>query len=124
MLTWSRHESMLASVGPKFRAKEELAKVKNLETTCVQNGFFLDYYGTPNMKTHMAFAPIILDIPHDAAAIPGSGNTEAVFPHTTDVAKFVTLLLDAEKWDPISSVDGDRVTWNEFVRLAQEAKGE
>lgn len=123
MLTLRRHEPLLASVGPKFLAKEELKRVKDLETTCVQNGFFLDYYGHPNVKTHMAPAPMILDIPNDAAAIPGSGNTQAVFPHSTDVARFVTLMLDLEKWDPVSYVDGDRVTWNEFLQLAQEAKG-
>lgn len=89
----------------------------------MHHGFFLDYYGSPNMETHMTPAPMILDIAHDAAAIPGSGNTPAVFPHSTDVAKFVTLMLDLEKWDPVSYVDGDRVTWNEFVRLAEEAKG-
>ena len=97
--------------------------MKDLETTCVQNGFFLDFYGMPNLKTHMAAAPMILDIPHDAAAIPGEGNTPAVFPHTTDVAKFVVLMLDQERWEPVSYVDGDRVTWNEFLALAEEAKG-
>lgn len=67
---------------------------------------------------------MILDIAHNAAAIPGSGNVEGVFPHTTDVAKFVALLLDLEKWDPVSYVDGDRLTWNEFLQLAEEVKGE
>lgn len=123
MLTETRHEPQLASVRPKFLAKEELKRVTDLETTCVQNGFFLDYYGMPSLKSHMGPAPIIIDVPHNMAAIPGSGNTTAMFPHTTDVAKFVTLMLDLEKWDPVSYVDGDRMTWNEFVRLAEEAKG-
>ena len=119
-----RHESQLASVGPKFLAKEELKKVTDLETTYVQHGFFLDYYGLPNIRSHMAPALMILDIPNDAAAIPGSGNTAVMFPHTTDVAKFVTLMLDLDKWDSVTYVEGDRVTWNEFVHLAEEAKGE
>ncbi|MBE3046205.1 hypothetical protein IMZ48_27440 [Candidatus Bathyarchaeota archaeon] len=123
ILTDLRHESQLTSVRPKFLTKEELKKVTYLETTCVQHSFLLEYYGMPNSKSNMAQALMILDIPHDAAAIPGSGNTTAMFPHSTDVAKFVTLILDLDKWDSVSYVERDRVTWNVFVHLAKEAKG-
>lgn len=97
--------------------------MQNLETTFVQNGFVLDYWGVPGLPTHMATAPLVLDMEHNAAAIPGSGNTPVIFTHTRDLAKFVALMLDQDKWDPVTYALGDRVTWNEFLRLAEEAKG-
>lgn len=115
--------AQLASVGPKLQAQAELKKVKNLETTVVHNGFVLDYWGVPGLPTHMGPATMVVDIQHNIAAIPGSGDTPVIFTHTADLAKFVALMLDQEKWDPVTYVLGDRVTWNEFLRLAEEAMG-
>lgn len=66
----------------------------------------------------------VIDIAHDMAVIPGSGDNPVVFTHTADLARFVVASLDLEKWDPVSYVIGDKVTWNEFLALAEEAKGE
>lgn len=97
--------------------------MKNLETTYVHNGFVLDYWGVPMLATNMTPATVVLDIPNNAAAIPGSGDTPGIFTHTADLAKFVALMLDQQKWDPVTHVLGDRVTWNEFLRLAEEVRG-
>ncbi len=86
-------------------------------------GFFLDYYGMPGVKSHMAPSTMVIDMANNAAAIPGAGNTPVVFTHTIDVAKFVVASLDLKKWDPETYVKGDRLTLNEFVRLAERAKG-
>ncbi|KAH6995317.1 hypothetical protein EDB80DRAFT_755383 [Ilyonectria destructans] len=94
-------------VPPKLEAQKEFRKTTDLETTC----------------THMGSQTMVLDIPNKAAAIPGSGNTPVVFIYTADVAKFVVASLDLEKWEQVSYVTGDRVTWNEFLHLAEEAKG-
>jgi hypothetical protein len=40
------------------------------------------------------------------------------------VGKFVAASLDLEKWDRVSVIIGDKVTMNEAVKLAAEAKGE
>lgn len=66
---------------------------------------------------------MVSDIANNAAAIPGSGDVPAVFTHTSDVARFVAASLDLDHWDSVHYVIGDRVTWNEFLRLAEEAKG-
>ena len=58
------------------------------------------------------------------AAIPGDGNKLVTFTHTSDVGKFVAASLDLEKWDRVSVIIGDKVTMNEAVKLAAEAKGE
>ena len=60
---------------------------------------------------------------NNAAAISGSGNTPVVFTHTIDVAKFVAASLDLDKWDKRFFVKGDKLTWNEFLQLAEKAKG-
>lgn len=46
-----------------------------------------------------------------------------VFTYTYDVAKFVAEVLTLPKWDEITTIVGDRVTLNEFVQLAEEARG-
>ncbi|KAL5603571.1 hypothetical protein FOVSG1_006321 [Fusarium oxysporum f. sp. vasinfectum] len=116
------HVSRLSSVGPKLEAQAVL-KTTNLETTVVQNGYFMDYWGMPGVKSYMQPSTLILDIPNAAAGIPGTGDTPVIFTHTTDVARFVAALLNSDNWDPVSYVVGDKVTWNEFLRLAEQVRG-
>ena len=106
-----------------MNALEELRKTISLETTVVYTGYFLDYWGMPGVKSNMSPITLILDIPNNSAAIPGSGDMPVIFAHTVDVAKFTAASLDLEKWDPQLYVIGDRITWNEFLRLAEKVKG-
>ncbi|KXX76833.1 Isoflavone reductase IRL [Madurella mycetomatis] len=119
------HIGMIPSVIHKINAQKELRKTKSLEYTVFYNGYFMDYWGFPGVKSYLARTPLVywLDIPNDAAAIPGSGNTHALFTHTNDVGRFVAASLDLPEWEPETFVFGDRVTWNEFLHLAEEAKG-
>ncbi|GKT89100.1 nmrA-like family protein [Colletotrichum tofieldiae] len=112
-----------SSVPHKLRAKALLKETKDLEYTVVHNGFFLDYWGTPAVPSNMSPFTLVIDIPNDAATIPGSGNTPIAFTHTTDVGKFVAAALDLEKWEPETFIVGDKVTWNEFLQHAEAAKG-
>jgi len=104
---------------------KELAKTTDLEHTVFHVGFFMDYWGLPAVKSWLARTPLVLwlDIVNNAAAIPGEGNTPSIFTHTSDVAKFVAASLDLPKWEPETYLYGDRVTWNEFLHLAEEARG-
>ncbi|OLN93245.1 Isoflavone reductase IRL 2-like protein [Colletotrichum chlorophyti] len=113
----------LGSVPHKLRAKTLLKETKDLEYTLIHNGFFLDYWGLPAVKSNMTPFTLVVDIPGNAASIPGSGNTPVAFTHTTDVAKYVAAALDLEKWEPETYIVADKVTWNEFVQLAEAAKG-
>ncbi|KAL1632956.1 hypothetical protein SLS56_003242 [Neofusicoccum ribis] len=105
----------------RFAAVEELKKT-NLEWTQVYNGFFLDYYGMPYVETFQKPLSLGLDVANKIAGIPGTGNEPITFTYTFDVAKFVQGLLEAEKWPRDSFIIGDKVTWNEFVQLAEEAR--
>lgn len=80
-------------------------------------------YVAPKVKTYLDPLALVFDIPHDFAAIPGSGNIPVVFTHTFDIARFVAALVKEPKWEKESYIIGDKVTLNEFLRLAEKAKG-
>jgi hypothetical protein len=94
-----------------------------LEYTVIYNGLFTDYYATPAIKTYLPAMPFYVDLEHNMAAIPGLGNTPITFIHTFDLAKYVDLILDFEKWETEYCVIGDKLTWNEFLDKAQAIKG-
>ncbi|OHW97499.1 NmrA-like family protein [Colletotrichum incanum] len=98
-------------------------KTTSLEWTVVYNGFFLDYFGTPRVKSYMDDVAFFIDVANDAASIPGSGDVPVVFTHTFDVARFVAALLEHTDWRPESYIIGDKLTFNDLVRLAEKIKG-
>ncbi|KAH7397153.1 hypothetical protein BKA66DRAFT_453736 [Pyrenochaeta sp. MPI-SDFR-AT-0127] len=105
--------------------RQAMAALENspLEYTVFYNGLFTDYYATPAIKTYLPAMPFYIDLEHNTAAIPGSGNTPIAFIHTFDLAKYVDLVLDFQKWELEYYVIGDKLTWNEFVGHAQAVKG-
>ncbi|KAF7558017.1 hypothetical protein G7Z17_g311 [Cylindrodendrum hubeiense] len=106
----------------KLQALEAL-QTSSLEYTLFYVGYFLDFWGHPRVKTNQLPNIIAVDIEHNVAAIPGTGDTPVTFTHTRDVAKFVAASLELPKWERESYVIGDTVTWNEFVKIAEEVKG-
>ncbi|KLU84770.1 hypothetical protein MAPG_03806 [Magnaporthiopsis poae ATCC 64411] len=115
----------LKSANQRNRAREELGKAKSLEYTVFNAGYFMDYWGIPAIPSYHSRMPTYfwIDMANNAAALPGSGNDPGVFTHCSDVARFVAASLDLPKWDPETNVYGDRLTWNEFLALAEDAKG-
>ncbi|GME46751.1 putative nmra-like family protein [Neofusicoccum parvum] len=101
----------------------EEARKTNLEFTSIYNGHFLDYFGRPHIKTYQRPLTFVLDVANKTAAIPGTGDEPIVFTYSFDVAKFVSASLDLAEWPEELFVIGDRTTWNEFVKLAEEARG-
>ncbi|KAI1395075.1 NAD(P)-binding protein [Hypoxylon fuscum] len=110
-------------VARKFRAKAALEEATSLEGTVVYNGYFLDYYVAPAIETHLIPATLFVDMSHDAASIPGAGNTPVVYSHTSDIGELINASLDLPRWEPETFICCDKVTLNEFVRLAEAAKG-
>ncbi|KAK8038938.1 hypothetical protein PG993_007349 [Apiospora rasikravindrae] len=95
----------------------------SLEWTAVHTGLFMDYWLMPKIKSYMPPLTFAIDIPHRAAAIPGSGNVPVVFTYSFDVARYVVRLVGLPNWGRDSFVVGDKVTWNEFLGFAEEATG-
>lgn len=77
----------------------------------------------PHIKTHLTPMIPVIDIEGKIAAIPGTGDEPIAFSYSLDVAKAVARLLGATKWDETTYIIGDKITWNEFLQLAQEARG-
>lgn len=100
----------------------ELEKT-SLEWTIICNGAFLDYYGMPKVKSYLTPTAIVVDMAAAKAAIPGSGNTPVVFTYSGDVAKYTAAALTLPKWEKESYIIGDKLIWNEFVKLAEEVRG-
>lgn len=97
----------------------------SLDWAAVHNGIFLDYFAPPALKSHHPHSTLIVDMAHNAAAIPGDGETAVTLTYTFDVARYVVAALDLDRW-PASRelrVVGDEITFNELVKLAEAAKG-
>ncbi|SPO01759.1 uncharacterized protein DNG_04432 [Cephalotrichum gorgonifer] len=95
----------------------------SLEWTAMHNGFFLDFYVAPEVQSYMSYMAIVVDLKNNFAAIPGSGDVPVVFTHSFDIGRFTAALLTKDKWEEESFIIGDKMTWNEFVRIGQEVKG-
>ncbi|KZL77926.1 isoflavone reductase like protein p3 [Colletotrichum incanum] len=95
----------------------------SLEWTAFANGYFMHYYLVPHIKTYMPPIALAIDVQNAAAAIPGTGDVPVVFTYTFDIARFVAAALDLPKWDKTSYVIGDKVTLNQFISHAEEARG-
>jgi hypothetical protein len=102
----------------------EQLRQTDLEWTRFYVGFFLDYLGMPHIETHLA-EPVTfaIDIPNKTAAIPGTGNDVLSLITTRDIATFVVKSLDLPEWEEESCCYGERVTWNQVLKLAEEATG-
>ncbi|PCD25992.1 hypothetical protein AU210_012426 [Fusarium oxysporum f. sp. radicis-cucumerinum] len=99
-------------------------RTTDLEWTRFDNGFFLDYYGPPSLlKSYMNRVAWAVDIVNKKAGIPGTGNEPMTFTYTFDVAKFVIATLDLPKWDELMYCYGEKTTWNEFLKQAEEVTG-
>ncbi|KAE8312106.1 NAD(P)-binding protein [Aspergillus transmontanensis] len=115
-----------ASVFSPFKGKllvAEKLRSSGLEYTLVSNGFFMDYYGLPKVKSYLQPFVFAVDIANSTAAIPGSGKVPVVFTHTFDVAEYVAALIGEKKWNERSIIIGDKLTWNDLVSLAETTKG-
>ncbi|KAB8207157.1 hypothetical protein BDV34DRAFT_223722 [Aspergillus parasiticus] len=117
-----QHASVFPPIKGKLLAAEKL-RSSGLEYTLVSNGFFMDYYGLPKVKSYLQPFVFAVDMANNTAAIPGSGNVPVVFTHTFDVAQYVAALISEENWNERSIIIGDKLTWNDLVSLAEATKG-
>ncbi|KAH8647946.1 hypothetical protein BX600DRAFT_518347 [Xylariales sp. PMI_506] len=95
----------------------------SLEWTRFENGYFLDNYGAPYLKSYVRPFALMIDMKNKAAAIPGTGDEPLALTYTFDLARFVAASLDLPEWDETTYCYGDKITLNEVVKLAEEATG-
>lgn len=118
----SRAAAVLPTIGAKIGYLKKLATT-SLQYTAVSNGIFLDYYGFPKVRSYMGNLPRVIDMAGNAAAIPGSGDVPVVFSYSFDVGRFVARMLSQTSWEKESVIIGDKMTWNDFLVLAEKVKG-
>ncbi|PTB40149.1 uncharacterized protein TrAFT101_004809 [Trichoderma asperellum] len=104
---------------------KELRRHPNLEWTLFHNGYFMDYFGQPWAPTTMPSEVPFVDIEACQATIPGSGDDQVVWTHTTDVAKFVSRAISMKigTWKEHSWIIGDKASLHEILRAAEKARG-
>jgi hypothetical protein len=95
----------------------------SLEYTNIPTGLFADYFVAPYIDTYLYPLAVFVDPAHDTAAIPASGDVPVAFPHSWDTAKFVSAAMSLDKWEKTSYIGSDKVSWNQLVRLFEQAKG-
>ncbi|KAJ4264213.1 hypothetical protein NW762_005407 [Fusarium torreyae] len=101
----------------------DLLRTTSLQWTEVAPGYFLDYWGMPYIKTYLTSMTPVIDMNNAIAAIPGSGDELVAFSYSFDVAKVVAELLNLSEWQDTTYIIGDKLTWNDFLKLAEDAKG-
>jgi hypothetical protein len=100
----------------------DAAEATSLEWSAIFPGVFLDFYAL-SVPSHVPKTAMAVDIVANAAAIPGSGDYPMYFTHSNDIARYTVALLGLEKWETKYFVVGDTKTWNEFIAIAEAAKG-
>ncbi|KAL8794744.1 MAG: hypothetical protein Q9195_002698 [Heterodermia aff. obscurata] len=95
-----------------------------LSHTVVYNGYFMDYFGMPHCPSSMLPETPFIDIAARKAAIPGSGHEPVSWTYTQDVAKYVRELVRSEDpWPAETLIEGDKVSLNEVLAIAEQARG-
>lgn len=66
-----------------------------------------------------------VDIEACQATIPGTGEEQVAWTHTTDVAKFVSraIAMPWGAWKEHSWIVGDKVTFHQILAAAEKARG-
>ncbi|ERS97613.1 hypothetical protein HMPREF1624_05784 [Sporothrix schenckii ATCC 58251] len=120
---WGMEHSTDSFLYPfRHAAIEALAKT-SLQYTTVVNGYFLDFYGLPHVKSYLPPLGFAIDVKNKVAGIPGTGDDTIAVTYTFDVAAFVARLLSLDTWAPTTYLYGDRLTLNELLALAEAARG-
>ncbi|KAH6666534.1 hypothetical protein F5X68DRAFT_265654 [Plectosphaerella plurivora] len=112
--------------GKCLAAAQAQLRETSLVWTEIATGYFSDFWGQPYIKSHMPPVRPGLEIKDRIAGIPGTGNEPVSFAYSLDVTRFIAeklLFVPDAEWEPVSLILGDRLTWNEFLALAKEARG-
>lgn len=117
-----RYLSLLPHGFQRIASYSELEN-SQLEWTAFNCGWFLDYYAMPHVETYIPQTTFVVDMANKQASIPGDGKQQMTFTYTKDVARFVVEALDLIVWEHDTYLIGDEMTWEEFVVIAEDARG-
>ncbi|KAM5349727.1 hypothetical protein ACJ41O_006232 [Fusarium nematophilum] len=124
LLTNSSGTSEMEMITALMGGAIEALKKTGLKFTRFANGMFMDYFGQPNIPTHLRPFVWAIDIGSRRAVVPGTGNGVLSLTYSKDVALFIDRLLDETEWPEFSIVSGDDITFNEIVAIAERITGD
>ncbi|KAK7428036.1 hypothetical protein QQZ08_005468 [Neonectria magnoliae] len=94
-----------------------------LEFAYIYPGMFLDYFGMPNITTHLRELFVVIDPPNGVAYVPGDGEAKLAMSFTKDVAKYTALALELEKWPRVMTTVSSTMTLNDIIALTEKNLG-
>lgn len=104
----------------------EAVRASGLEYTRFACGLFMNLFvtGTPRGE-EAALAGLsrwdfVVNIRAGTADVPGDGEARVTFTESRDVAKFVAASLDLDEWEEVCGMEGETLTFNEVVILAEK----
>lgn len=103
-------------------ARRELERT-SLEFTYIYPGMFMDYFGMPNISTHLRELCVFTDPTNGVAALPGHGEARMAMSYTKDVARYTALSLELDQWSRVMTTASSTATPNELVILAEKNLG-
>ncbi|OAA53203.1 NAD(P)-binding domain protein [Cordyceps fumosorosea ARSEF 2679] len=103
-------------------ARRELEKT-DLEFTYIYPGMLMDYFGMPNVSTHLRELHLFVDAANGVALIPGDGEVKMATSYTKDVARYTALALELETWPLVMTTASSTVTLNELVKMVNRSRG-
>lgn len=103
-------------------ARRELEKTA-LEFTYIYPGMFMDYFGMPNISTHLRELCVIIDPTNGIAAVPGDGTAKMAMSFTKDVAKYTVLALELEAWPRVMTTVSSTMSLNDLVAFTEKTLG-
>ncbi|KAK1766030.1 hypothetical protein QBC33DRAFT_543178 [Phialemonium atrogriseum] len=103
-------------------ARRELERT-SLEFTYIYPGMFMDYFGMPNISTHLRELCVFTDPTNGVAALPGDGEARMAMSYTKDVARYTALALELDKWPRVMTTASSTAAPNELVILAEKNLG-
>jgi len=104
-------------------ARQELARTSTLEYAYVYPGMFMDYFGLPRVKSYLRPLCFFVDPEKGQAVLPDDGESRMSMTFTADMARYLVLALDLDKWPRILSTVVSTVTLNELVDLIERSMG-
>ncbi|KFY70879.1 hypothetical protein V499_08901 [Pseudogymnoascus sp. VKM F-103] len=107
----------------KIAAIDKLKEFPSLSSIRFITGMFMDFFGPPPNPPQINVISIVIDPEHAKAGIPGDGSATIIITHTTDVARFVAAALSLPDWPEKVIIQGDRLTLDEVVAVAESVKG-
>lgn len=103
-------------------ARRELEKT-SLEFTYIYSGMFMDYFGMPNVSTHLRELCLFVDPTNGIAIVPGNGEAKMAVSYTKDVARYTALAIGLDQWPRTMITASGAISVNELVGLVNKSLG-